>query len=95
MDVIVMKPFTVIGKNGSMLVDIFEHGKVISGFGFLKVQFNKTGDEVFHADESVLGRELMSHAEFHTTFKDNPKMMKHLANPIYLQDFLSAEDMTI
>lgn len=82
MDVISVKPFLVRGNGGQKyMVNSFEHGTVLSGFGFLKLQFKKSGDQVFHADEAVLGKQLLSHAEYHTTFKNDPQMMERLDNP--------------
>ena len=96
MDVISIKPFIVLGGAGEKyMVDAFEQGELISGFGFLKLRFNKSGDQVFHAREEILGDELLSHAQFHTTYKNDPMMMEKLDNPVYRKDFLTEEDMTV
>lgn len=92
-DVIAVKPFIVKGIDSERMVDAFEHGEVFSGFGFLKLRFTKTGDAVFHAREEVLGNELLSHAQFHTAYKNDPMMMEKLDN--HRKDFLSEEDMEV
>lgn len=96
MDVISIKPFIVNAEGGKkIMIDVFEHGEVISGFGFLKLRFYKLGDQVVHSREEVLGNELLSHAQFHTTYKNDPMMMEKLDNPVYRKDFLSEEDMEV
>jgi hypothetical protein len=95
-DVISIKPFIVNVEGGKkIMIDIFEQGEVISGFGFLKLKFNKLGDQVVHAREEVLGNELLSHAQFHTSYKNDPMMMEKLDNPIHRKEFLLKEEMQL
>ena len=66
--------------------------KVISGFQFIRIQEKNTGI-IYHADEKVLGKELLSYAQFVTEYKGEPDKLIHIG--IVGEEFLSAEDMNI
>lgn len=93
MDAIAVKPFLVHGEAGvKFMVEPFTCFKVLSGLGFIRIQEKNTG-LLYHADEMVLGKELLSYAQYITEFKGDPDKLIHIG--IVGEEFLSAEDMSI
>ena len=93
MDAIAVKHFLVHGEAGvRFMVEPYTCFKVLSGFGFIRIQEKNTG-LLYHADENVLGNELLSYAQFVTENKGDPDKLIHIG--VVGEEFLSAEDMSI
>lgn len=99
MDVIAVESFIVHGQNDEeYVVGSFEHGELITTFvyyscGFLRLKFHRSGNTVYHGKESLLGKQLLSHAQYHTTYRNDPPMMEKLFFPIHMRHGVDSEWM--
>ena len=105
MEFVTLKPFIVHGPGGSKyIVEAWEIGEVVSGFGFFRVTFKRATNRTFNASEDIFKNgEAMSFVDFYSTYKDNQEMLEKLKKAIEVSEnitnntlnFLTEEEMEL